>query len=52
MHICTYTNDRWYSNISWTYIQVLFEVLISLIKLLNMTMVRNFDLPVTSSEII
>jgi hypothetical protein len=36
-------NEVWYSRRSWTYLQVLFYSLFCLNKLLNMAMVRNFE---------
>jgi hypothetical protein len=36
-------NEVCYSEISWTYLNVLFESLFCFMKLLNMAMVRNFE---------
>jgi hypothetical protein len=43
MNRCTYINKIWYNKRSWTYLQVLFEWLFYLTKLLNTTMVRKFE---------
>jgi hypothetical protein len=43
MNHYTYMNEVWYSKRSWTYVQVLFESLFSLTKLLNIAMVHNFE---------
>jgi hypothetical protein len=40
----TQTNKAWNSKGSWTCLRVLFETLFYLTKLLNLTMVRNFEI--------
>jgi hypothetical protein len=43
MSRCSLTNEVWNSKKSWTYIQVLYGSLLCLTKLLNLAMVRNFQ---------
>jgi hypothetical protein len=43
MNTCTCVNEVCYSTILCTCLQVLFESLFCLTKLLNMMMVRNFE---------
>jgi hypothetical protein len=42
MSLCTEGNEVWHSKILWTYLQVLFELLFCLTKILNMAMAQNF----------
>jgi hypothetical protein len=39
-------------EISWTYVQVLFESLISLSELLNMAVFRNFEVMLGHAEVL
>jgi hypothetical protein len=43
MNRCTYTNEVWSSETSWTYLQVLFDPLCYLTELLNIMMVRDYE---------
>jgi hypothetical protein len=44
MNRCTYINEVWNSKRSWTYLQVLYESLFSLIHILYMVMERNLEI--------
>jgi hypothetical protein len=43
MNRCPEKNEAFYSEISGTYPQILFESLFGMIKLLNTAMMRNFE---------